>query len=36
MEQIDHPEYYTQNGIDAIDFIEAYGLNFNERKRRKK
>ena len=29
MEQIDHPEYYTRNGIEAIDFIEAYGLNFS-------
>lgn len=24
-----HPKYYTQNGIEAIDFIEAHGLNFS-------
>ncbi len=29
MEQIDHPEYYKKNGIEAIDFIEAHSLNFS-------
>ena len=23
------PEYYGKNGIEAIDFIEAHGLNFS-------
>lgn len=26
--QIDHPSYYNK-GIEVIDFIECYGLNFN-------
>ena len=29
MELINHPEYYEKNGIEAIDFIEAHGLNFS-------
>ena len=29
MELINHPEYYAKNGIEAIDFIEAHGLNFS-------
>jgi len=29
MSNIDHPEYYAKNGIEAIDFIEAHGLNFS-------
>jgi hypothetical protein len=28
-EQIDHPEHYQSNGIEAIDVIEAFDLNFN-------
>ena len=35
MTEIDHPEYYTRNGIEAIDFIEAHGLNFNLSRHRK-
>ena len=27
--QIEHPDYYLQNGLEVIDFIEAYKLNFN-------
>ncbi len=27
--QINHPDYYNQNGLEAIDFIEAFNLNFN-------
>ena len=27
--QVNHPEYYSSGGIEAIDFIEAHGLNFN-------
>ena len=27
--QIDHPDYYNAGGIEAIDYIEAYSLNFN-------
>jgi len=26
---INNPEHYQANGIEAIDVIEAYGLNFN-------
>lgn len=29
MTQIDHPEYYSKGGIEAIDFIDAHSLNFN-------
>ncbi len=29
MEQINHPEYYGKDKIEAIDFIEAHGLNFS-------
>ena len=29
MTEIDHPEYYEKNGIEAIDFIEAHNLNFS-------
>ena len=28
-EKIDHPDYYKEGGIEAIDFIEAHNLNFN-------
>lgn len=28
-EIINHPGYYLRNGIEAIDFIDAFGLNFN-------
>lgn len=29
MGKIDHPAYYTHNGLEAIDAIEAWGLNFS-------
>ncbi|MBR0204183.1 MAG: DUF3310 domain-containing protein [Synergistaceae bacterium] len=29
MTQINHPDYYQANGYEAIDYIEAHGLNFN-------
>ncbi len=29
MTQINHPEYYRNGGIEAIDFIESHSLNFN-------
>lgn len=29
MTEIEHPVYYSSGGIEAIDFIEAHGLNFN-------
>ena len=29
MTQIEHPDYYRSNGIEAADFIEAFNLNFN-------
>ena len=29
MTQIEHPDYYRSGGIEAIDFIDAHGLNFN-------
>ena len=29
MTQINHPDYYKSGNIEAIDFIEAHGLNFN-------
>ncbi len=29
MTQINHPEYYNSGGIEAADFIDAHGLNFN-------
>ena len=29
MTQINHPKYYTNGGIEVIDFIEAHCLNFN-------
>ena len=29
MTQINHPDYYQANGYEAIDYIEALGLNFN-------
>lgn len=28
-ENVDHPEHYTANGIEAIDVIDAFGLGFN-------
>ena len=28
VKRVDHPDYYRANGIEAIDIIEAYGLNF--------
>lgn len=27
--QVDHPEHYQANGIEAIDVIEGFNLNFN-------
>jgi hypothetical protein len=27
-EQVNHPEHYSANGIEAIDVIDAYKLNF--------
>ena len=29
MTQISHPSYYTHDGIEVIDLIDAYNLNFN-------
>ena len=29
MSEINHPEYYINGGIEAIDFIDAHRLNFN-------
>ncbi len=29
MTTTNHPNYYSRGGIEAIDIIEAYGLNFN-------
>lgn len=29
MTQIEHPDYYSTGGMEAIDFIDAHGLNFN-------
>ncbi|MBQ3447728.1 MAG: DUF3310 domain-containing protein, partial [Synergistaceae bacterium] len=29
MRQINHPDYYTSGGIEAIDFIESHKLNFS-------
>ena len=29
MSEINHPDYYCNGGIEAIDFIEAHSLNFN-------
>ena len=29
MMQIEHPDYYSSGGIEAIDFIDAHKLNFN-------
>ena len=29
MMQIEHPDYYGSCGIEAIDLIDAHGLNFN-------
>ena len=28
-ELVDHPEHYQANGIEAIDVIEGFNLNFN-------
>lgn len=28
-DSIIHPEYYCTNGIEAIDLIDAYALNFS-------
>ena len=27
-EQVNHPDHYSANGIEAIDVIDAYNLNF--------
>ena len=27
--QINHPDYYNSNGYEAIEYIEAFNLNFN-------
>ena len=29
MTKIEHPEYYSSNGVEAINVIDAFGLNFN-------
>jgi len=29
VEQVNSPKHYSANGIEAIDVIDAYGLNFN-------
>ena len=29
MSEINHPEYYSNGGFEAIDFIDAHRLNFN-------
>ena len=29
MEGINHPDYYNAGGFEAIDIIDAYGLNFS-------
>ncbi|MBQ3447270.1 MAG: DUF3310 domain-containing protein [Synergistaceae bacterium] len=29
MAQIEHPDYYSSGGMEAIDFIDAHGMNFN-------
>lgn len=29
MTQINHPDYYSANGFEVIDFIDAHNLNFN-------
>ena len=28
-DQVDHPEHYQASGIEAIDVIEGFNLNFN-------
>lgn len=28
-EQVNHPEHYSAKGIEAIDVIDAFNLNFN-------
>lgn len=28
-EKVNHPEHYKANGMEAIDIIEAYGLDFS-------
>ena len=28
-EMVDHPSHYRENGIEAIDVIEAFGLGFH-------
>ncbi|MBQ6664120.1 MAG: DUF3310 domain-containing protein [Synergistaceae bacterium] len=27
--QIDHPDYYSKGGIEAIDYIDAHSLSFS-------
>ena len=29
MTQISHPSYYKHDGVEVIDLIDAYNLNFN-------
>lgn len=29
MSKINHPDYYSSNGIEAINVIDAFNLNFN-------
>ena len=29
MAQVEHPDYYSSGGMEAIDFIDAHELNFN-------
>jgi hypothetical protein len=28
-DQVDHPEHYQANGMEAIEVIEGFNLNFN-------
>ena len=29
MAKVNHPNYYVKNGIEVLDVIEAFGLNFS-------
>jgi len=28
-EMVNHPDHYTQGGIEVIDFLDAWNFNFN-------
>jgi hypothetical protein len=28
-EEVNHPDHYQSNGIEVIDIIDSFGLNFN-------